>query len=102
MVVVKRLRKGWIQGGDAESPSLGCGWMWGLLCGLDVKVSPRFPVYKEDGRRWQWDSAVRWIGSGDSCTTERSWERHLFILCEKWNHNWYLPLGVWIQKIDPG
>ena len=34
-------------------------WMWldvGLLCGRDVKTSPRFPVYKEDGRRWQWDN----------------------------------------------
>lgn len=80
-------------------------WMWldvGLLCGRDVKTSPRFPVYKEDGRRWQWDSVVRWIGSGDSWTSEWSWARHVFILCEKWNHEWYLPLGVWIKRTDPG
>lgn len=75
----------------------GCG-----VCGRDVKISPRFPVCKEDGRRRQWDSVVRWIGSGDSCTAEWSWARHLCILGEKWNHHWYLPLSVWIKRVDPG
>ena len=75
----------------------GCG-----VCGRDVKISPRFPVCKEDGRRRQWDSVVRWIGSGDSCTAEWSWARHLCILGEKWNHHWHLPLGVWIKRVDPG
>lgn len=72
----------------------GCG---GCSVGQMSRYHLGFQFIRKADRRWQWDSAVRWIGSGDSCTTEWSWERHLFYVK---NGTTIVPVsGCMVQKL---